>query len=327
MMDAKENALRLIRFDHPERVISSLPAYHLAYYGCDHEGYAGGGHDCPVGTHWHDIWGTGWYKEMDGVMGFPREHPLAAPSDLRHYRWPDPNDERLVGQIYRLAAASPGGPQFLTGRHRDTLWEKAYMLVGMENLMVYFHTEPGFVADVLHHVMDFQLGMARHYLQAGVEMVALGDDLGMQRGPLFSPRLVDQFLIPEYQRLFGLYKSRGVLIGLHSCGCIEWALPRFMALGVDILNPIQATANDLERVRTITQGRMALQGGVSTATVMDGPVEAITAEVRTRLWQLGREGGYICCPDQGLPFPRTHVAALSDAVATYGVYPLRPPDP
>ena len=52
------------------------------------------------------------------------------------------------------------------------------MLVGMENLMCYFYTEPEAVREVLHHIMDFQMGMAKHYLEAGVEMVGMSDDLG-----------------------------------------------------------------------------------------------------------------------------------------------------
>jgi hypothetical protein len=66
--------------------------------------------------------------------------------------------------------------------------------------------------------------------------------------------------------------------------------------------------------------------GVSTATVMSGPVERIAAEARRRMWQLGRQGGYFCCPDQGLPFPPGHMEALHRAVAEYGLYPLTPPE-
>jgi hypothetical protein len=93
---------------------------------------------------------------------------------------------------------------------------------------------------------------------------------------------------------------------------------------VDVLNPVQATANDLVRVRARTQGRMALQGGVSSATVMEGPVERIMAEVRERLWLLGRHGGYFCTPDQHLPFPARHIEAFEQALDRYGRYPLQP---
>jgi uroporphyrinogen decarboxylase len=286
--------------------------------GVDHQGFHGGGHDSPVGTRWTDIWGTQWHKELAGVMGFPRGNPLNEVSALKHYAWPDPDDERICSQIYRLDQEFPGGDLFKAGSHRDTLWEKAYMLVGMQAMMMYFFDEPAFAREVLHSIMDFQLGIANHYLKLGVEMVMMSDDLGTQRGPLLSPRLVEEFFLPEYRRLFKLYKDRHVLIDFHSCGHIQPFLGMFTDLGVDILNPVQATANDLDKVRAVTQGRMALQGGVSSATVMDGPVARIETEVHQRILQLGQNGGYFCCADQGLPFPIEHVRALNQAVEKYG---------
>lgn len=82
--------------------------------------------------------------------------------------------------------------------------------------------------------MDFQLGIARHYLSLGVEMVTMSDDLGTQHGLLLSPTLIHDFLLPEYKRLFDLYKSKGVLVNFHSCGYIEPILDVFMDLGVVI---------------------------------------------------------------------------------------------
>jgi uroporphyrinogen decarboxylase len=117
-----------------------------------------------------------------------------------------------------------------------------------------------------------------------------------------------------------------VLIIFHSCGKIDSAVDTFMQLGVDILNPVQATANDLDKVRSQTQGKMALQGAINSATGMDGPVERIVAEVRERIWQLGQQGGYFCDWDQGLPFPEEHAVALQEAIEEYGYYPLQPPE-
>ena len=299
------------------------PRHRVAYLGCHHEGYQGGGHHLPVGSHWADIWGTGWQREHEGVMGFPRVHPLAdLVAALRDYRWPDPDDERIYGRIYRQAQAWDRPAAFLSGSHRDTLWEKSYMLVGMEAIMCYFHTEPNAVRELLHRIMDFQLGIARHYLAIGVEMVDTGDDLGTQRGLLLSPRIIGEFLVPEYRRLFELYRRHNVLIMHHSCGHIVPLLDTFMELGVHILNPLQATANDLDQVRRVTQGRMALMGGINSALVMSGPPDAVRAEVARRIWQLGRSGGYFCQPDQGLPWPEAHYAALAAAVEEYGGYPV-----
>jgi len=237
---------------------------------------------------------------------------------LKTYRWPDADDERICGQIYRMAESFPGGDLFLAGSNRDTLWEKSYMLAGMENMMVHFFDEPNFVREVLHHIMDFQLGIAAHYLKLGVKIAFFSDDLGTQQGPLISPRLVREFFLPEYRRLFSLYKQHNVLIEFHSCGHIQPFLEMFMELGVDILNPLQATANDLDKVRSVTRGRMALHGGVSSAVVMGGPPELIDADVRRRIGQLGRQGGYFCDVDQDLPFPEAHRQALYRAIEKYG---------
>jgi uroporphyrinogen decarboxylase len=322
-MNPRENAVRIVRFDQPERIVGALPGLTLAYCGCNHDGFAGGGHDSPVGSRWTDIWGTGWHKEHDGWMGYPEVWPLAQlPAALKTYRWPDPDDERICSTIHRQAMDADRAKGFLIGSHRDTLWEKAYMLLGMKNALCFFLSEPRAMREVLRRIMDFQLAIARHYLDAGVEAVSLSDDLGCQDRLLFSRQIIEEFLIPEYRRLFDLYRSRGVLIQFHSCGHIEPVLDIFMDLGVDVLNPVQATANNLDRVRAVTQGRMALQGGVRSGIVMNGPIEAIRDEVRRRLWQLGREGGYFCCADQALPYPAEHLEAMRAAVREFGAYPL-----
>jgi uroporphyrinogen decarboxylase len=323
-MDDKENALGIIRFDHPERVVSAPPVHEIPHYGCNHEGFQGGGDDNPVGSEWLDIWGTQWHKEHEGVMGLPKGNPLSEVGNLAQYRWPDPNDPRICEQIYALADAFTGGDQFLTGVNRDLLWEKAYMLVGMEDMMAYFLQEPEYVKEVLHRIMNFQLGIAEHYIGLGVEMVKMGDDLGAQQGPLLGPRIVNEYLLPEYERIFRLYKENDVLIWFHSCGNVESLVETFMQLGVDILHPVQATANDLDKVRSLTHGKMALHGGVNSATVMKGPVDRIAEEARERIWQLGQHGGYFCSPDQTLPYPRAHVEALHETIDVYGRYPLRP---
>jgi uroporphyrinogen decarboxylase len=153
-------------------------------------------------------------------------------------------------------------------------------------------------------------------------MAGLSDDLGTQSSLILSPDIINEFLVPEYERLFSFYKERNILINFHSCGHIEPLLELFMDLGVDVLNPLQATANNLLNVRKVTQGRMALQGGISTAVIMQGPVDRIKDEVRYVINLLGKEGGYFCCPDQGMPFPQENINAVYQALDEYGRYPL-----
>ncbi|MEW5815055.1 MAG: uroporphyrinogen decarboxylase family protein [Spirochaetota bacterium] len=325
-MNARENVLKILKFNHPEYIVDDPPSYKLYYHGCNHEGYKEGGHDSPLGSKWRDIWGTEWHKKQEGVMAFPVNYPITEINMLKDFDWPDPNDERICGKIYKLYESYPGDDLFLWGSHRDPLWEKAHMLVGMENMMIYFKTEPEFVKELLHKIMDFQLGIAAHYLKVGVEIVRLAEDLGTQRGLLLSPEIIQNFLIPEYKRLLQVYREKDAIIIFHSCGHVEPVLEIFMQLGIDILNPVQATANNLERVREVTERRMALQGGVSSSTIMAGPVSRICEEVWERIWQLGQNGGYFCSPDQVLPFPEPHIKAFNEAVEKYGQYPLKKPE-
>ncbi|MBQ4152887.1 MAG: hypothetical protein IJD11_00905, partial [Oscillospiraceae bacterium] len=277
MMTDKENALRIINFDHPDHIMAGIPGYNIGYHGVNHQSFddtGDDGHWRPVGVIWHDIWGTGWEKDQPDVMGFPRENPLSEPDKLADYVWPDPDDPRICNKIYEQAKdfrkLDYADQLLLCGSHRDTLWEKAYMLVGMENMMCYLYEEPEFAAEVLHKIMDFQMGIAKHYIEVGVEMVSMSDDMGTQHSLLFSPQIFNEFFLPEYRRIFDFYKSHGVLIGFHSCGHIEPLLETFIDLGVNVLNPVQATANDLKNVRKITKGRMAVLGGISSGLVMDG---------------------------------------------------------
>jgi uroporphyrinogen decarboxylase len=319
-MNAKENARRTIQFEQPERVVIGPPEHKVNYWGLNHEGYAGGSDSSPVGTRWIDIWGVGWHKEQPGIMGFPEYHPLAdLPATLKDYVWPDPDDEHLTAQIYAMAEGWNKETDYLTGNHRGTLWEKCYMMTGMENLMIYFFTEPEAVRELFHRMIDFQLGIARHYLAAGIEMVRMGDDLGTQKNLILSPRLIRDFLLPEYRRLFSFYTDHGVLINFHSCGHILPMIDTFIDLGVNILNPIQATANNLDDLRSVTQGRLALQGGVSSGTMLDGPPEAIREEVALRIRQLGQNSGYFCAPDQSMLWPEGHYQVYLDAVEEFGL--------
>ena len=324
-MNPKENALEILKFGNPEYIQKELPSITLAYTGVNHEGYTGGGHSCPVGSVWTDIWGTEWHKEHPDVMGFPKGNPLAEMEAFDSFVWPDPNDERICGKIYEIAERITDEDRrnrFVAGSHRDTLWEKSYMLVGMENMMIYMFTEPEYAKKIFHKIMDFQLGIAEHYIKCGVEVITMSDDLGTQRALLMSKELIEEFLIPEYRRLFDFYKKRGVKVHFHSCGHIEPILETFIELGVDILNPVQATANDLSKVIEVTNKRMCIHGAISTALLESGPTQAIDAEVKRVISLLGANGGYFCAPDQAMPIPKEHMEAFYTALEKYGKYPL-----
>ncbi len=323
-MNRKELALETIRCRNHQKILTEIPTYTLSYLGADHDGYEGHVDELhrPVGSRWTDIWGTEWHKEYPDLMGLPSYCPISEPEKLAEYHWPDPDDERIIGAIYRgkeeFDRLEDRENYILCGSHRDTLWEKSYMLVGMEAMMEYFYTEPEFAEEILDRIMEFQLGIARHYLAVGVEMVDMSDDLGSQTSLLMSPAMIQEFLVPRYRKLFEVYKKAGVLVHFHSCGHVLPLFDTFVDLGVDVLNPIQVSANNREEVAASAKGRLSLHGGVSSSVLMTGTPEEIDAEVREAIRVFGKDGGYFCSPDQYMPYPPENLEIMRASIERWG---------
>jgi uroporphyrinogen decarboxylase len=322
-MTPKENMRKVIEFNNPEYVPNHIPGFCLAYNGSNHQNIDGSGGDAsPAGTYWTDIWGVGWYKELDDMMGLPKFYPLADITKVDSHSYPDLNDPRISDPIHSAEITMHPDEGFLMGFHRDTLFEQAYMLAGMENLMISIYDNPAAVKSLLHHITNFHIQLAKLYASKGVEWVNMGDDLGHQNGLLFSRDILEEFFVPEYHRLTDIYKANSVYICFHSCGQIQDILDIFMDIGVNVLNPVQATANNLSLVRERTQGKMTLMGGVSSKLIHEGPISLIQQDVREKIRLLGKSGGYICTPDQAMPFPQENISAFNQSVEEFGKYPI-----
>lgn len=316
-MTARERTLKTLAYEKTDFIPSGLPLHGISYFGCDHQGTDGDEWGA-AGTEWTDVFGVRWKKEFDGMMGMPCGHPLAETGALKTYKFPDAGDPMITDKLYREAGSYVAGSDaFLCGSHRDTLWEKAYMLVGMENFMCCMHTEPEFAREVLRRIMDFQLSVAEHYVRAGVEFVSMSDDLGMQHTLLMDRAMIEDFFVPEYKRLFDFYKKKNVKISFHSCGKITDLIPVFIGLGVDVLNPVQASANDFVLLKKLCEKKIALHGGVSSAVIAGGTREEIFAGVKKSIGILGEKGGYFCAIDQGMPFPPGNLGYFHEAYDLY----------
>ena len=320
-LSPKENFLRAVRFEGPDYVPNGrkLPIKLVGYHGVNPED------NRPSGAmEWCDFWGVGFSWVREGIMPFPSRHPLGDPDRLYEFRWPDPSDLARLGPAREKAAVVDRRRLLLHVSHRSTIFERAWKLAGMENLLIMMVAEPDKADWVFEHIIEFQLGIARQYLDLEPDMAHLGDDLGTQKGLFFSPILFRRFLKPRYARIIDLYKEHGVLIRFHCDGNILDLVDDFMDLGIDVLNPVQSRAiGDLELVRAKTAGRMALWGGIDTQYVLTlGTPEEVRAEVREKIRTLGRNGGYVCGPEHSIDISVASLAAFDQAVADYGRYPM-----
>ena len=86
-------------------------------------------------------------------------------------------------------------------------------------------------------------------------------------------------------------------------------------------NPVQARANDLQKIKKDAQGKMALEGGIDTHLIMTGTPDEIKKEVIRVMEILKQGGGYVCGPDQGFPnMPVENMQMLWQTARNIGKY-------
>lgn len=240
-----------------------------------------------------DVFGVVWNRSIDKDIGIVEGCRLPAPT-LRGFEWPDPLDPRFFADIpARLAAY---GDRFRVFQIGFSLFERAWTLRGIENLMMDFIEHPGFVTELFEHIADYNIAQIRRALEFDTDAVYFGDDWGQQRGLLMGARHWRRFLLPVLTRMYGSVRQAGKFVMIHSCGDVDELFEDLILAGVNCFNPFQPEVMDVYRLLPQYRGRLAFHGGLSTQrTLPCGSPDDVRAETR-RLLELGRDGGYIFAP-------------------------------
>jgi uroporphyrinogen decarboxylase len=160
---------------------------------------------------------------------------------------------------------------------------------------------PDFVETLLDKITDYQMEIAKRYVQIGIACGRTGDDYGGKTGMLFSPTMWRRFIKPRLKRVWQVYQDAGIPIIHHSCGNIYSIIPDLIELGADILNPIQPDAMDIAKVKEQFGDKLTLYGGISTAGALAlGTPQEVEEDVFRTTAILGINGGYIIAPAQGI---------------------------
>jgi len=184
------------------------------------------------------------------------------------------------------------------GRSRG-VFEICCLLRGMDQFMIDLALDPGFAAALLDRVADGLLELARQTLAAGGGAYAFyeyNDDIGSQRTLMMSPRMWREFIKPRMASFCTLIHAFGAKVRYHSCGSIRPVIPDLIEIGVDILNPIQPLARDMEPVSLKAEfgDHLCFDGGIDTQHLLPaGTPGEVRAEVRRMIDNVGRNGGYI----------------------------------
>ena len=269
-------------------------------------------------SHWVDEWGTGW--EEVRRAGKTRSYPMADGYDaLNEYSFPDPH---LPGRFESAdKSLQERGSRYVRARVWFTLFERLWMLRGFENMLMdpYVH-EAGF-CTVRDRIVEYNLAIIDRWLGRGVNAVYFSDDWGSQRSLLMNPDDWRRFYRPSYKRMFDRVRSGGAHVWMHLCGNVTAILPDLIDIGLNVLNPVQPQAMDVEELARQFGGRVCFNGGVDVqGTLIHGSTEDVKREVH-KLVDLfgGFNGGYIGGTSHVImpETPLDNVIALYEAFLEY----------
>jgi uroporphyrinogen decarboxylase len=310
-MNPKENYLEAIHFGRPDHVpLAHEPVFHSFQL----EG------NLRI-DNWTDLWGVRWEVGLPETVPFPKGNPLPSLDRLADFRFPDPGQLGFTNDMRERLRAVDHGERLVVGELTYLLFERAWAIMGMDSFLMALVTHPDESHAFLHGIATFARGVFDRYLELGVDAVSFSEDLGSQRALMISPAMFRGFLLPEYVFCFERVLREKRMVMFHSCGCIDAIAGDLAAIGVTVLNPIQARANDLRKLKSDTLGRMALSGGIDTSVLARGTPEDVRAEVIRVMEILKPGGGYVCGPDQGIPgIPAENIAALRETGYEVGRY-------
>ncbi len=251
-----------------------------------------------------DEWGIGWdahpYETPFGVGHYTEiaSHPLADDKAILSYTPPDPHRPELYTEAERVVREFKG-EYWIVGATVTTIFEAAWALRGLEQMLMDFALNPDLADAILEIPYQYHLTAAKKLVEMGVDMIWTGDDVGAQNAMLISPRHWRRFLKPRMAHFIAELKAinPAVKVAYHSDGNILPIIPELIEIGLDILNPIQPASMDPAEVKRQFGDRLCFWGSIDEQhTLPYGSPDDVRAEVLHRLRTIGKGGGLIIGP-------------------------------
>lgn len=267
---------------------------------------------------WRDGWGVVWDTRGlygEGEWGRPVNCVLPKPilSDATFPDPPGPEDFAHYPQFIQN-----NREYFLIG-YEGHLFEVAWALRGMEDLLTDMIWNPGFVEDLLDGITEYYLTLIEQSVEHDIDSFAFGDDWGSQRGLIMGIKLWRRFIKPRMARMFARVKEAGKFVHLHSDGDVSIVFDDLVEIGLDVYNPLQPEIMDVYEMKKKYGGQLCFHGGIGGQSVL---LLGTPEQVRDNVWQMIKEigagGGYILAqahPDGILAdVPVENIVALIETV-------------
>ncbi len=254
-----------------------------------------------AGTH-IDEWGIAHELGSEAAMHMTRMlHPLECIQDIEEimaYPFPDYQNvsvDKQHSQVEKLHAKGRAA----VGNMQCTIWETAWYLRSMNELMMDMMTEDKKAEYLLNRVTGLAATKAAAFAAAGVDILYLGDDIGMQSTIMMSEELYCTWLKPRLKQVIDAAKAINpdLIVFYHACGYVTPFIPHLIEAGIDVLNPIQPECMDFKEIHDQFGDKLSFHGTIGTQTTMPfGTPEEVRREVIKNLEIAGSKGGLCISP-------------------------------
>jgi uroporphyrinogen decarboxylase len=220
--------------------------------------------------------------------------------DIEKYVFPDPyapgRFERARRDIEKY-----GADYFVIGNVELTLFELAWHLTGFEKYLLGMMSDEPWIEKLNDKVEEWSTGLALQLVQAGVDALWFGEDLGSQTSMLISPATWREKFKPRHKRLIESVRklNPNIVVIMHSDGAVAPLIDDFIEIGVDVYNPVQPNVpgSDPMELKERYGDRICFFGGIDQQQLLPGGnIEEIRGEIRRRSNILGRDRGYLLAP-------------------------------
>ncbi len=261
-----------------------------------------------------DMFGVIWQEVEPGDFGTVVNQLLPEP-DLTDYSFPEPDRELIREKCRRLEKESR--EKFTMYIIGFSLFERAWTMRGMEELLMDFIRHPDFTRELFQRIAEYNLKVIDIVADYDIDCIFFGDDWGQQRGLIMGPKYWRQFIKPPLARMYRYARKRGFYLAQHSCGDVAAIFPDLIELGLDIYNTFQPEIYDVELMKKKYGDKLTFYGGISTQQLLPRATpEKVKRETRRLMNILARDGGYIVAPTHDIPedVPLENVLAFLEAV-------------
>jgi uroporphyrinogen-III decarboxylase len=208
---------------------------------------------------------------------------------------------------------------WIVGVTVTTIFETAWALRGLEQLMLDMLMDPDLADDVLDIPYRYHLTAAKKLVEMGVDMIWTGDDVGAQHKMLISPKMWRRYLKPRMANFVAELKAinPNLKVAYHTDGNVMPIIPELIEIGIDVLNPVQPASMNPAEVKRRFGDRLCFWGTIDEQhTLPFGSPREVKSEVVDRLETVGRKGGLILAPTHHvqLDTPMENFWALVDTV-------------